>query len=79
MPSVKKAKPQLAGDVEAIIREIGEKHFRQPPDGAFTVNDMMRHYPDAGKEAVRGRLERMLTCGELSAGIFNRKKYYWKA
>lgn len=62
-----------------IIREIGEKHFRQPPDGAFTLSDMLAHYPNTGKEAVRGRLERMLAAGELRAGIFNRKKYYWRA
>ncbi len=79
MPSVKKAKPQFIGDADAIIREIGERHFSNPPDGSFALSDMMAHYPNAGKEAIRGRLERMLAAGELRAGIFNRKKYYWRA
>ena len=79
MPSVKKEKPRLVGDVEAIIREIGEKHFRQPPEGAFTVNDMMRHYPTCGEGKVRTRLDKLVDAGELKAGRFGFKKYYWKS
>lgn len=62
-----------------IIREIGEKHFRQPPDGAFTVNDMMRHYPTCGEGKVRTRLDKLVDAGELKAGRFGFKKFYWKA
>lgn len=62
-----------------IIREIGEKHFRQPPDGAFTVNDMMRYYPTCGEGKVRTRLDKLVDAGELKAGRFGFKKFYWKA
>ena len=70
----------LANDAASlIIREIGEKHFRQPPDGAFTVNDMMRHYPTCGEGKVRTRLDKLVDAGELKAGRFGFKKFYWKS
>ncbi len=62
-----------------IIREIGEKHFSNPPDGAFTSDDFLPHFPHVEKEAVRRRLQKMVEAGQLKSGMFGKVKYYWRA
>lgn len=70
----------LANDAASlIIREIGEKHFRQPPDGAFTTDDFLPHFPRVEKESVRRRLQKMVEAGQLKSGMFGKVKYYWRA
>lgn len=70
---------RLANDAaSAIIREIGEKHFREPPAGAFTLADVLSQYPNVGSEAVRKKLDKLVASGELKSGIFYRRKYYWR-
>jgi hypothetical protein len=62
-----------------IIRQIGEKHFMQPPENAFTVIDMMREFPHIGENGIRGKLDKLVNAGELKSGMFGRSKFYWKA
>lgn len=62
-----------------IIREIGEKHFCEPPPGSFTLADVLAQYPNTGAEAVRNRLDKLVASGELRSGIFRRRKHYWRA
>lgn len=64
---------------DAIIREIGEKHFREPPAGAFTIFDVARQFAGVGEHIIRARLNQEVKRGMLQSGRFGYKRFYWRA